>query len=188
MKPKFEVQESHVSRKQYILHCGIVEPGETKYVYHLCDDATHDAAFVHFVLEDIFESCNIKNGNVLIKSYNAPTQYKKKYVFKSLQSLANKHNVAIVCVYSAAGHGKGLIDAMSSFGVKSVLRRDIVALDHWFANSLDICDYFTLRGEFHMSYNHIDSKVVDEARRVRESMFIDKYVSGRIFMYKLNSR
>ena len=68
MKPKFEVQESHVSRKQYILHCGIVEPGETKYVYHLCDDATHDAAFVHFVLEDIFESCNIKNGNVLIKS------------------------------------------------------------------------------------------------------------------------
>ena len=117
MKPKFEVQEPHVSRKQYILHCGTVEPRETKYVYHLCDDATHDAAFVHFVLEDIFEYCNIKNENVLIKSDKAPTQYTKKYVFKSLQSLANKH-AAIVRVYGAAGHGKGLIDAMSSFGVK----------------------------------------------------------------------
>ena len=25
----------------------------------------------------------------------------------------------------ATGHGKGLVDAMSSFGVKSILRRDI---------------------------------------------------------------
>lgn len=36
--------------------------------------------------------------------------------------------------------------------------------------------------------NHIVSRVVDEARRAGESMVIDKYVSGHIFMYKLNSR
>ena len=67
MKPKLEVQKAHFSGKQYTLHCGIVEPGETKYVYHLWDDTTHDAAFVHFLLEDIFESRNIRNGNVLKK-------------------------------------------------------------------------------------------------------------------------
>ena len=108
MKLKFEVQEAHFSGKQCTLHCGIVEPGETKCVYHLCYDTTHDATFVHFVLEDVFESRNIKNENVLIKSDNAPTQYKNKYAFKLLQSLANKY-VAIVRAYGAAGHGKGLL-------------------------------------------------------------------------------
>ena len=97
MKPKFEIQEAHFSGKQYTLHCGIVEPGERKYVYHRCDDTTHGATFVHFVLEDIFESRNGKKKNVLIKTDNAPTQYKNKYVFKSFQSLANKY-VAIVRV------------------------------------------------------------------------------------------
>ena len=38
-----------------------------------------------------------------------------------------------------------------------------------------------------MSYNHINSKVVDEARRIRESMVVDKCVSDHIFMYKPNS-
>ena len=47
---------------------------------------------------------------------------------------------------------KGLIDAMSVFGVKSILLRDIVALGHWFANSLDICEYLTPRGDSHMLY------------------------------------
>ena len=74
----------------------------------------------------------------MIKSNNAPTQCKNKYAFKSFQLLVNKYNLAIVRVYDNAGHGKGLIDAMSSFGVKSILRGDIVALDNWFANNLDI--------------------------------------------------
>ena len=104
-----------------------------------------------------------------------------------MQSLANKYNVAIVRVYSVAGHGTGLIDAMSSFGVKSILRRNIVELDHWFANSMDICEYWTLEGDSRMPYNHIDSKVVDEARRVRKSMVIDKCMSGLIFVFKPNS-
>ena len=38
-----------------------------------------------------------------------------------------------------------------------------------------------------MSYNHIDSKEVDEARCACESMVIDKCMSGHIFVYKPNS-
>ena len=40
-----------------------------------------------------------------------------RYAFWSLQHLADKYNVQIVRIYGAAGHGIGLIDAMSSFGV-----------------------------------------------------------------------
>ena len=123
----------------------------------------------------------------MIKSNNAPTQCKNKYAFKSFQLLVNKYNLAIVRVYDNAGHGKGLIDAMSSFGVKSILRGDIVALDNWFANNLDICEYLTLTGDTRMSYNHIYVKVLDEVLRVSESMVVDKCISGHIFVYKPNS-
>ena len=124
--PKSEVQDAHFSGKQYSLHCSIVIPGENKYVYHLSDDKRHDATFVHEVLVDIFEKWGIKDETVIIKSDNAPSQYKNKYAFASMQNLANKYNVTIVRIFGAAGHGKGLIDAMSSFGVKAILRRDIV--------------------------------------------------------------
>ena len=52
-----------------------------------------------------------------------------------MQSLADQFNVVTVTIFGAAGHGKGLIDAMSSFGVKSILRRDIITLDKWFSDS-----------------------------------------------------
>ena len=35
-----------------------------------------------------------------------------------------------MCTYEAAGHGKGAIDAMSSFGVKNIWRKGIVT--HFF--------------------------------------------------------
>ena len=37
-----------------------------------------------------------------------------------MQNLADGFNVVTVRIFGAAGHGKGLIDAMTSFGVKSV--------------------------------------------------------------------
>ena len=42
--------------------------------------------------------------------------------------------------YGAAGHGKGTIDAMSSFGVNNVLRRDIVTQDVFFDTREEIID------------------------------------------------
>ena len=57
----FEVQDAHFSGNQYYLHCAIVEHGENKYVYHLSDDTNHDTAFVHEVLENIFQRWYIKN-------------------------------------------------------------------------------------------------------------------------------
>ena len=58
--------------------------------------------------------------SIVEKSDNGPTQYKNKWVFESYSSLAKKCNVRIIRIYGAAGHGKSMIDVMSSFGVKSV--------------------------------------------------------------------
>ena len=50
-----------------------------------------------------------------------------------------------------------MIDAMSSFGVKSVLRRDII-LDIRFSENKEICEYLTFRGEGRMLYARLPVK------------------------------
>ena len=184
MKPKFEVQDAHFSGRQYTLHCSLVHPGETKYVFHLSDDTKHDPCFVHEVLDDIFQKWSIENETIIIKSDNAPTQYKNKYAFFSYQNLANKYNVRIIRIYGAAGHGKGLIDAMSSFGVKSILRRDIVSHDVWFSNSVEICEYLKFRGDKRMYYSTVDPVTVDKNRQDRQEHVIDHCMINHLFDYK----
>ena len=61
LKPKFQVQEAHLSGKQYSLHFSIDETGKNKYVYHLNDDTNHDLIFVSGVLKDIFKRWEIKD-------------------------------------------------------------------------------------------------------------------------------
>ena len=143
LKTKNEVQTAHFSGKQQSLHCSIVidENDASSYVYHLNDDTGHEPSFVDEVLNDIFLRWNICNETILLKSDNAPNQYKDKCAFAYCQDLANKSNVRIVRLYGAAGHGKGLIDAMSSFVVKSILRKDIVTGDLWYKNSEEMCKH-----------------------------------------------
>ena len=107
----------------------------------MSDETNHEPVFVNEVLEDIFKYWNIKDESIIIKSDNAPTQYKNKFVFQSMINLSNKYNFRIIRIYGAAGHGKGLIDAVSSFGVKATLRRDIVSHDCWLESNNDICEY-----------------------------------------------
>ena len=52
-----------------------------------------------------------------------------------MQSQADEFNVVTVRSFRAADHGKELIDAMFSFGVKSILRCDKITLDKWFSDS-----------------------------------------------------
>ena len=96
---------------------------------NLCDGTTHDPSFGQQVLEDIFNRWEIRDETIVVKSDNAPTQYKNKWAFESYSSLTKKYNIRIIRIYGAAGHGKGVIDKMSSFGVKSILKRDIIGLD-----------------------------------------------------------
>ena len=127
LKTKDEVQNAHFSGKQQSLYCSIVidENDAMIYVYHLSDDTGHDSTFVDEVLNDIFGNGIFAMKYSLLKSDNAGNQYKDKYAFAYYQNLAGKYNVRIICLYGAAGHGKGLIDAMSSFGVKSILTKTL---------------------------------------------------------------
>ena len=68
-----------------------------------------------------------------------------------MQNLSYTYNLRIIRIFGATGHGKGLIGAMSNFGPKSILRRDIVAFDLWFADSKEICSYLTDRTDERMS-------------------------------------
>ena len=43
--------------------------------------------------------------------------------------------------YGVAGHGKGLVDAMSSFGVKTLLREAVITNDFIYSSAFDIHEY-----------------------------------------------
>ena len=89
----------------------------------MSDDTTHDPSFVQQVLENIFYRLEFRDKAIVVKSDNAPTQYKDKWAFESYSSLAKKYSVRIIRIYGAAGHVKGVIDAMSSSAVKSILKK-----------------------------------------------------------------
>ena len=102
------------------------------------------------------------NETILLKSDNPPNQYKDKYAFAYYQDLVNKYNVRPVWLYGAAGHGKGLIDAMPCFGVKSIFGKDIVTGDVWYKNSEEMCKHLRkikpegTKGDKTMIYQHLD--------------------------------
>lgn len=132
LRPKDEAQSAHFSGNQFTLHCSIVEPSPFHYNYHLSDDTKHDPTFVDFVLRDLVERNGIKIQDLWIQSDNAPSQYKNRFAFQTYQNLAEEFNLRIIRTYGAAGHGKGTIDAMSSFSAKNMLRHDIITKDIFF--------------------------------------------------------
>ena len=51
--------------------------------------------------------------------------------------------MSAIVYYDVYGHGKGLVDAMSGFEVKSPFRRAVITSNFSYANSLDIYNYLT---------------------------------------------
>ena len=136
-----EVQSAHFSNKQYTLHCAIAKPFDKQYHYHLSDDTKHDGIFDDHVLRELIIHYNISNKDLRVQSNNASSQYKNKHSFGLQQSLADEFNLRIIRTYGVAGHGKGVIDALSNFSVKNILRKDIVTHDVFFNNSCDMAEY-----------------------------------------------
>ena len=54
------------------------------------------------------------------------TQYKSSYVFGEYQKMAAHYNRKVIIYYGHSGHGKGLVDAMSSFGLKGPLLKAVI--------------------------------------------------------------
>ena len=63
---------------------------------------------------------------------------------------------------------------MSSFDVKSILHRDVVGLDQWFADSKEMCRYLRFRNDERMVYSNIDPKFVDKRRSEKKEIKIKR--------------
>ena len=105
------------------------------------------------MVRDIIAKYNIKDEDFWVHSDNAPTQYKNKHPFSLYQKLADDFNQRIIRTYGVPGHGKVVIDAMSSFGVKNILRYNIITQDVLFNDSDSIVNYLATKNPDY-SYTH----------------------------------
>ena len=155
LAPKNEVQTAHFSGKQQTLHCTVHFKSNAEkdheFIYHLSDDTTHDSVMTIAIIEDLLEKCPdiVKGGILIIRSDNSSTQFKSRFVFAELEKIAKKYGISIFWFYGAAGHGRGLVDAMSSFGCKGPLRKSIItSADEVFFNNAEemhsfLCTHFS---------------------------------------------
>ena len=173
---KYEPQSSHFNKNQYSLHCTVkhLEDGSFKYLYHLSNDMKHDHAFTSAVVRHLNEIETEQSSIIRVKSDNCSVQYKSKKVFRFWRMFAQETHKTIIVYYGVSGHGKGLVDAMSAFGVKTPLRRAVVTEDFHYGGAEDICNY--LRNKFReddkKNYYLIDLETTAELRKSKESFKI----------------
>ena len=122
--PKFDPQDAHFSSKQTSLHCTVVYDNEKdlKYVYNISNNKGHDSAFTLLGTKDLMEIFNdFKNYPLIrIKIDNGSKQYCCCHVFEAYLKLSKEIKKPIVLYYCVSRHGRGLVNAMLGFGVKSL--------------------------------------------------------------------
>ena len=100
--------------------------------------------------------------------------------------MAFEFNLRIIRTYGAAGHGKGAIDGMSNFGVKNVLRKDIVTHNVFFHKSEEVANYLEIKCP-HFSYTHLPSDDVVKSRiENNESMIIKDCMKQHLMVFTKN--
>ena len=170
-KPKFETQNHHFSGTQHSLHCSVLQglpSSKYTYIYHLSDVKTHDWRFASTVICDLVELYFSTSTIIRIKSDNCRTQYKYANVFGFYKQYACEIQKTIIVCYGASVHGRGLVDAMSSSGLKGPLRKEIITSDFYWSsakdleikfNEMDMGDHFIykeLTSELINSWDKID--------------------------------
>ena len=174
LKPKFEVQAAHFRGRQHMLHCCVMESdGVNNYVYHLSDDTTHDNIITFSILKDLVETYPeiLANGKLILRS-DASTQYKSRFVFHDMKEFAKEFQVLVAWFHEEAGHGRGLVDSMSSFGCKAVLRNAIATSNLWFLDAESMAVYCQkhFEGDSSKSYHLIDPEsTASERQKPREA-------------------
>ena len=144
----------------------------------------HDYAFTAAVVEHIISIEEENHAILKLKSDNCLTQYKSKYVFNFWSSLAKKLNKTIIKYYGVAGHGKGLVDAVSGVGVKGPIRRAVVTKNFSFTTAEDIYNY--LYNFFEIDEQKEDYLVTPEtihSKRSNDKLKIDGCFLLHMFCY-----
>ena len=148
--PKFQPQDAHFNNKQTSLHCVVVYlldangDNSPKYAFHFGEDKSHDSVFTEAVIRDLLSHYpQYKTFDILrFKSDNCTTQYCCRFVFYFYRALAAEIGMTIIIYFGINGHGRGLVDACSSFGVKGPLRRAIITRDYYYETPDDLIEFF----------------------------------------------
>ena len=105
-------------------------------------------------------------------------QYCCLQVFEAYLRLSNLINKPIILKYGVNGHGRGLVDATSGFGVKTTLRRSIVTDNFYFINDVELVLFLkTLHADDqqkhfkHLSPDNIEAKNKEKCDGIKISGF-----------------
>ena len=161
---KYEPQDAHFSKKQFSLLCTVAHhPESNTYLYHLSDNRKHNHSYTKTVVASLINHYREVNVYRLItvsdKSDNCGEQYKCLNVFPIFHQLAMKRKKMFVYYYCVKGHGKGLVDAVSGFRLKTPSRRAIVTEDAF-------CD------SAQKVYEFISEKMKDDESKIYECLEI----------------
>ena len=136
--PKHEAQSARFSGQQHTLHSHVLQDNidgvqKNIFLYHIFDDTTRNSIMTFTILEDILTNYPqiMSSGHIVIRSDNCSTQYKSRYTFVQISKLASKYKKQLTWFYEEPDHGRGLPDAMSSFGHKNPLRHSIITEEKW---------------------------------------------------------
>ena len=101
---------------------------------------------------------------------------KCKYIFHQTKELGKRFNITIASFYGEARHGKGLVDAMSSFGCKQPIKHAIVTEDIWFKNTLEMVSYLQeyFKDDSSKEYHYIVTALLTEAHKPKSTEHIIK--------------
>ena len=144
--PKFQPQDMHFCKKSHSLHCTVIhismDPKENHYLYHFSDITKHNWAHTRCVDKDWENNYFANETIVRKKSDNCRVQYKCRDSFGDKRREAQRSGKTYINYYGSAGHGRGLVDSMSSFGVKGPLRKEIINFDFYFSSVAKLVDLF----------------------------------------------
>ena len=178
--PKDQCQDAHFNQRQSSLCCTVEMNGpnskDNNYHYHLSDYNTHNISYTGEVFDDLYPmSTDMKIFRV--KSDNCSEQFKSKYVFGFWEDFSKRNDIVLL-FYGVSGHGKGLVDSMSSFGVKGPIRDDILLKDFWYQNSEDLKEHLSLRFFDDNTKNYYVLDPVDLVKRDEEKMNLERELNG----------
>ena len=116
---------------------------------------------------------------------NCSTQYKCKWVFRFWSNLAKKLNIKIIIYYGVSGHGKGLVNAVVVFGVKSPLTRAVITQNLEYSCAKDIYEYLNnhFRDDESKLYSILSPEEISKFVMVDSPLTITNYMQLHMISY-----
>ena len=149
-QPKFEPQDMYWSKKSHNLHCTVLHSSndseDNQYFYHFSDVLKQDVSFLAVVDADILQSKMSQQKVLRKKTDNCAIQYKSLKVFGYYRATSIATGQTWIVYFGPEGHGRGLVDSMSSFGVKSPLRKEIINKDFYWTTAKELVELFQEKG------------------------------------------